>query len=342
MTKIITINSEKDFYMLKEAAQAVRDGKLVAFPTETVYGLGADGLNESAVRNIYRAKGRPSDNPLILHIQSPEEITPLVNEINETARKLMNRFWPGPMTLVFKKSKIVPDVISGGLDTVAIRYPENRIACELIRLSKTPIAAPSANTSGKPSPTKAKHVYHDLNGKIDYIVNGGDCDIGLESTVIDVTGKIPIILRPGKISLEDIRELFADAYYDKHLTEITSKPVSKPRSPGMKYKHYAPSGELYILDGSYEKIQEYLDENADDDTAFLTFNEYPINRKNVWNMGCIHSPIEGSKVLFDILRECDEKNMKKIYSVMPEKNGVGFALFNRMFKAAGGKIVNLW
>lgn len=334
MTRLV--NSETKNLTL--AAEIINNGGLVAFPTETVYGLGADGLNEEAVRKIYVAKGRPSDNPLILHIQDISEVEPLTLEINSTAKKLMETFWPGPMTLVFKKSCIVPSVISGGLDTVAIRLPESKVARELIRLAKTPIAAPSANTSGKPSPTKASHVFDDLNGRIEMIIDGGSCDIGLESTVIDVTTLSPVILRPGGVTFEDVFKLFPDVSYDKHLTLDTITDTVKPKSPGMKYKHYAPKGELYILDGDIEKIRAYITENADTSTAVFTFDGIEFDLPYVKSLG---NSSKGSKLLFDLLRECDDNNITKIFALMPDKKGVGFALYNRMFKAAGGKIIKL-
>ena len=334
MTRLVTAEMKN----LASAAEIINNGGLVAFPTETVYGLGADGLNENAVKKIYEAKGRPSDNPLILHIQDISEVKPLVLEINSTAKKLMDTFWPGPMTLVFKKSAIVPPVISGGLDTVAIRLPENKVARELIRLSKTPIAAPSANTSGKPSPTKASHVFEDLNGRIDMIIDGGSCDIGLESTVIDVTTLSPVILRPGGVTFEDIYKLFPDVSYDKHLTLDTITDTVKPRSPGMKYKHYAPEGELFILEGDTEKVRKYILENSDENTAVFTFDGIDFDLPYVRSLG---TSISGSKLFFDLLRECDSNGITKIFALMPDKKGVGFALYNRMFKAAGGRIIKL-
>lgn len=334
MTRLVNSQTEN----LALAAEIINNGGLVAFPTETVYGLGADGLNETAVKKIYIAKGRPSDNPLILHIQDISEITPLTLEINSTAKKLMDTFWPGPMTLVFKKSSLIPSVISGGLDTVAIRLPENKIARELIKLAKTPIAAPSANTSGKPSPTKASHVFDDLNGKIDMIIDGGNCDIGLESTVIDVTTISPVILRPGGVTFEDIFELFPDVTYDKHLTLDTITDTVKPKSPGMKYKHYAPKGDLYILDGDLDKIREYITNNKDENTAIFTFDGIDFDLPYVKSLGDTSS---GSKLLFNLLRECDDNDITKIFALMPDKKGVGFALYNRMFKAAGGKVIKL-
>ncbi len=339
MTELIKITDENSEKVLTKAAEIIKTGGLVAFPTETVYGLGADGLNPKAVKSIYAAKGRPSDNPLILHISNTTELIPLVKEINDTARLLMDNFWPGPMTLVFRKSEIVPDVISGGLDTVAIRLPANKIARVLISHSKTPIAAPSANTSGRPSPTKAEHVFEDLNGKIEMIIDGGSCSIGLESTVIDVTDDIPVILRPGKVSFEDIKKVAGNAAYDKHLTEKI--PVSNPRSPGMKYRHYAPKGELCILDGDKKGIMNFILEHYDESTAVITFSEFPIDLKNVYCLGKFNEPDECAVKLFDVLRECDTRKFCKIYALMPNMNGVGFALYNRMFKAAGGKIIEI-
>ena len=334
MTRLVNTETEN----LALAAEIINKGGLVAFPTETVYGLGADGLNEEAVKKIFIAKGRPSDNPLILHVQDISEITPLALEINQTAKKLMDTFWPGPMTLVFKKTSVVPSVISGGLDTVAIRLPENKVARELIKLAKTPIAAPSANTSGKPSPTKASHVFEDLNGRIDMIIDGGSCDIGLESTVIDVTTVSPVILRPGGVTFEDIYKLFPDVSYDRHLTLDTITDTVKPRSPGMKYKHYAPEGELFILEGDIEKVRNYILENSDEYTAIFTYDGIDFNLPYVRSLGNSSS---GSKLFFDLLRECDNNGITKIFALMPDKKGVGFALYNRMFKAAGGKIIKL-
>ncbi len=339
MTEFVEISKDNSKEVLTKAAEIIKAGGLVAFPTETVYGLGADGLNSDAVKNIYKAKGRPSDNPLILHISKIDELNRLVKSVNNTAKALMQKFWPGPMTLVFKKSDIVPDVISGGLDTVAVRLPSNEIARELIAYSGTPIAAPSANTSGRPSPTKAEHVFEDLNGKIEMIIDGGSCNIGVESTVIDVTSETPVILRPGMVSFEDIKELFPNVVYDKHLTEKI--PVSKPKSPGMKYKHYAPKGELFILDGENDEIYKFISENYDESTAVITFSDFPLEFKNIYSLGKFNSPEEGASKIFDILRDCDTKKFSKIYAHMPIKSGVGFALYNRMFKAAGGRIIEL-
>ncbi len=320
--------------ILKKAADIINNGGLVAFPTETVYGLGADGLNTNAVKKIYVAKGRPSDNPLILHIAKEEDLEKLVTEITPVAKELMANFWPGPMTLVLKKKDVVSDVVSGGLDTVAVRLPESEIARKLIEKAGTPVAAPSANSSGRPSPTKANHVLEDLNGKIDMIIDGGNCQVGLESTVIDVTGNEAIILRPGGVTFEDVEKLGIKVSYDRHLIDKTS--VEKPKSPGMKYKHYAPKGNLVVLEGSFENIKEFMKNYPD--SGVLTFDEYPIGNKTEFSLGSIYKSEEGSRLLFDCLRKFDELNVETMYAIMPKSDGIGFALCNRLLKAAGGQV----
>ncbi|MBQ2897259.1 MAG: threonylcarbamoyl-AMP synthase [Clostridia bacterium] len=336
VTQFLKVEKGK-YENLEKAAAIINRGGLVAFPTETVYGLGADGLNETAVKKIYVAKGRPADNPLILHISDKKDLLSLVTEITPVAQKLMEKFWPGPMTLVLKKQKVVSDTVSGGLDTVAVRLPENEIARKLISLAKTPIAAPSANSSGRPSPTRAKHVLEDLDGKIDMILDGGSCDVGLESTVIDVTGLEAVILRPGGVTYDDIKELGIKVSYDKHL--IDKSAVEKPKSPGMKYKHYAPKGNLVVLEGEYEKIKDYIKKFPD--AGVLTFDEYPIGNKIEFSLGSINKSVQGSKLLFDILRKFDSLDVKTMFAVRPKEDGIGFALCNRLFKAAGGQILEV-
>ena len=324
---------------LKQASDIIKNGGLVAFPTETVYGLGGNGLAGDAVKKIFAAKGRPMDNPLILHICRLSQLDKLVKEITPCAKTLIDNFWPGPMTLIFRKKDIVPYETSGGLNTVAIRFPENKIAQEFIRFCDLPVAAPSANTSGRPSPTKAQHVLEDMNGKIEMILDGGDCEIGLESTVIDVTGENPVICRPGGVTLEQVKKFFPLACYDKHLTEENSADF-KPISPGMKYKHYAPDGDLIVLDGDFEKIKQLV--LSEKESGFITFDQYRItDSEREFSLGNINSPLDCSHRLFDILRQCDTLKLEKIYSMRPPADGVGFALCNRLFKAAGGKIIKL-
>ena len=232
---------------LREAAQILQQGGLVAFPTETVYGLGGNALDETAAKRIYAAKGRPSDNPLIAHISSMEELLPLVSRIPEAGRRLAERFWPGPLTMIFPKSEQVPFSTTGGLDTVAVRMPSDPVAMKLIRMAGVPVAAPSANTSGRPSPTTADHVWEDLNGKIEMIVDGGAVGIGVESTIVDVTGPVPVILRPGFITLEMLQEMFDQVKIDPAILGPMADGV-RPKAPGMKYKHYAPLGQLTLVE----------------------------------------------------------------------------------------------
>ncbi len=339
MDTILFKTTANDTEILKQASDIIKNGGLVAFPTETVYGLGGNGLDKEAVRKIFSAKDRPMDNPLILHISSLSQLEGLVKEITPCAKTLIDNFWPGPMTLIFKKKDIVPFETSGGLNTVAIRFPENEIACEFIKFCNLPIAAPSANTSGRPSPTKAQHVFEDMNGKIEMILDGGECEIGLESTVIDVTGDTPVICRPGGVTLEQVKKFFPLACYDKHLTEENSEDF-KPISPGMKYKHYAPKGDLIVLDGDFDKIKSLV--LKEKDAGFITFDQYRItNSDKEFSLGNINSPLDCSHRLFDILRKCDSLKLTKIYSMRPPADGVGFALCNRLFKAAGGKIIKL-
>ncbi len=242
---------------LARAGQILREGGLVAFPTETVYGLGGNALDPEASRKIYAAKGRPSDNPLIVHIQEPEEIEPLVTHVPDMAHRLMEAFWPGPMTLVLEKSRIVPEATTGGLSTVAVRLPSDEIARALIRAAGVPVAAPSANASGRPSPTLAEHVARDLDGRIEMILDGGEVKIGLESTIIDVTGPSPVILRPGYITREMVEDVCGEASFDP---AILSKPSAdlRPKAPGMKYRHYAPQAELTLYRGEPQAVRETI------------------------------------------------------------------------------------
>lgn len=251
-----------DMEVIKEASDILHAGDMVAFPTETVYGLGADALDEMASKKIYAAKGRPSDNPLIVHVANEQQILPLVKEIPESARKLMKAFWPGPLTIIFNKSDVVPYGTTGGLDTVAIRMPNHKVALTLIEESNIPIAAPSANTSGRPSPTTAMHVMDDLNGKISMVIDGGAVGIGIESTIVDVTGDIPMILRPGYINKKMLEEVVGEVTIDKAILGPVS-PDLKPKAPGMKYKHYAPKADFTMFDGDIDKVADRINELAE-------------------------------------------------------------------------------
>ncbi len=343
-TKIITINEENiDINLIKEAGKIIRDGELVAFPTETVYGLGADGLNQEAVKKIYKAKGRPSDNPLILHISSLEELYPLVMEIPEEAHKLMEEFWPGPLTLVFKKNSIVPDIITAGLDSVAIRMPKNQIALALIRMAKTPIAAPSANLSGRPSPTRASHVIDDMSGKIQMIIDGGRTGVGLESTVLDLSSNYPTILRPGGVTFEDLKNIIPSVKQDKSIIN----QEETPKSPGQKYRHYAPKSEMLLFTGQMDSIVGEIKRQVENlverkmKVGIMATRETAGDYKKglVKVMGSREEQETIAENLFDIIREFDNEDIDIILAEGIDLDNIGTAIMNRLIKASGGKII---
>jgi len=312
-TKIIKINLKNpETSKIKEAASIIKKGGLVAFPTETVYGLGANGLDKKAVKKIFIVKKRPQDNPLILHISEIKQIYSLVNEIPNNAKKLVKQFWPGPLTIIFKKTKIVPDIVTCGLDAVAIRMPDNKIALELIKHAGVPIAAPSANISGRPSPTNAKHVADDLTGSIDMLIDGGTVNIGIESTVIDLTQNPPVILRPGKITQKQIEKIIGK------LQNKNEEFIKIPKSPGMKYKHYSPNAKVFIVKDvkDIKKIQK-------------KYSEKKIKQLNYTDK------IKMAKNLFKDFREADKKGYKIIVVKEVEDKGFGSAIMNRLRKASG-------
>lgn len=338
--------------VINEAGAVIKRGGLVAFPTETVYGLGANGMDEEAAAKIYAAKGRPSDNPLILHISDISMLDGIVSEVPLAAKKLMDKFWPGPLTLVFKKKPEVPYGTTGGLDTVAVRYPSHKVALEIISSAGTPIAAPSANTSGRPSPTKASHVIEDMEGKIDMIVDGGDVGIGIESTIIDVTGEIPMILRPGYITKAMAEELVGEVAVDKVVTAKTIEEIGgdyAPKAPGMKYRHYAPKAELTMFDGNIENVVaeiNRLSEKADAEGKVVgiiateeTKNRYSIGK--VVSIGTRKDESSIARGLYGILRDFDTMDVDVIYSETFYDDELGQAIMNRLIKAAGYRIVNV-
>lgn len=345
--KVNSTNPNLSIVALKKAANILKNDGLVAFPTETVYGLGANALKEDAVKKIYIAKGRPSDNPLIVHIADKNDIYPLVDSVPKTALILMNKFWPGALTIILKKSSIIPKTTSGGLDTVAIRMPSNKVALSLIKECGFPLAAPSANTSTKPSPTLANHVYNDLNGKIDMIIDGGRCDFGIESTVVEVFDNSITILRPGSITKEMLENVVENVDIDKPLLNNNSNMLAK--SPGMKYKHYAPLGDVFIIDGSINNIVSYILNSLKNDkinnikSIVIASNE-TINCYSSFeclNIGSRKNLDLIAKNLFNILRECDKLNIDKIYVESFLEQGVGLAVMNRLKKAANYKIIKV-
>ena len=318
-------------------ASLMSEGKLVAFPTETVYGLGADALNGKAVLKIFEAKGRPADNPLIAHISDKRELAPLVACVDERAQKLMDAFWPGPLTMVFPKSSLIPDAVSAGLSTVAVRMPSHPAARMLIRALGRPIAAPSANRSGKPSPTTAAHVFEDMDGRIPLILDGGPCGVGVESTVLDLSGDVPTLLRPGGITAEMLREYLPDlAIHPAVLHPLQSS--AEARSPGMKYKHYAPNASIVIVRGTPEQIAARYDASAASGkkTAILCADRAPYGDRFVYELG--HDAGEMASRLFAALRAMDDDGVEAAFSEQTPTDGVGLALTNRLLRAAGFQV----
>lgn len=339
-------NIDKD--VIDRAGTILRNGGLVAFPTETVYGLGGDALNSESSRKIYAAKGRPSDNPLIVHITNMEALEKIVTEIPEGARKLAKRFWPGPLTMIFKKNDVVPKETTGGLDTVAVRMPSNKIAAAMIDAAGGYVAAPSANLSGRPSPTVAKYVVEDMDGRIDMIIDGGDSDVGLESTIVDFTTGEPMILRPGYITKEMLEEaLSMDVSVDRAIIDANSK--TPPKAPGMKYRHYAPKGELTIVEGSSADVVAAINGYSREASAagFKTGiisteeNKSLYSADSVKCVGHAGREDEVAHHLFRILREFDDEGVERIFSESFADSGVGAAVMNRLLKAAGHKVIRL-
>ncbi len=341
-TKIRKISgTPEDQQIYQEAGKILQEGGLVAFPTETVYGLGADALNEDAAMKIYAAKGRPSDNPLIVHITKMEDLEKIVEEIPEAARKIADAYWPGPLTMIFNKKSIVPAGTTGGLDTVAVRMPDHEIARKMIDAGGGYIAAPSANTSGRPSPTMAEHCIEDLSGKIEMILDGGPVEIGVESSILDMTVDPPMILRPGAITKEMFEKVVDQVTIDKGL--ISSDSKIKPKAPGMKYRHYAPKAELTIVEGEISRVVERINEHS----ANLISQGYrvgiigtteSVDRYQNGDVKCIgtrEDELTISSHLFAILREFDEDQVDYIFSESFDDSGLGSAIMNRLLKAAG-------
>ena len=328
MTKVITAEN------IDEAALCIKSGGTVVFPTETVYGLGADATNDEAVKKIFSAKGRPADNPLIVHISRKDDIEKLVSFVSDDAKKLIDAFFPGCLTLIMKKSSLLGGVVTAGLDTVAVRMPSNPIAQELIEKSGCFIAAPSANLSGSPSPTVARHVIDDMYGRVDYIIDGGNSEVGLESTVVDVSGDCPEILRPGKITYEQIKKVTPNAIIGKGILEETDKP----KSPGMKYKHYSPKADVTVVMGEKENVRRYILENLVEESGVLTYKGG--NYENVVVIDAGDNMEQYANTLFYNLRLFDEKGVKKVFAEFCDESGIGLAVKNRLFKSAGYKVID--
>lgn len=342
LIKEIDVNKpDKD--LIAVFASMLASGKTVIFPTETVYGLGANALDEEAAAKIYQAKGRPSDNPLLVHIADKEDVYGLVENIDDRAKLLMDKFWPGPLTIVFKKKDIIPARTSGGLDTVAIRMPSDQVARNLIRQAGVPIAAPSANISGRPSPTKPEHIIRDMDGRVDGILVGGSCNYGVESTIVDLSGDVAMVLRPGSITLEMLGEVLGQVNLDPSLKNKDDNIRAK--APGMKYKHYSPQAQVYIVRaGDQEDFARRVDELCLDNakkglkTGVLTrsSDQHPYQAQ-VFDLG--ESDAEVAKNLFDSLISLDRESIDIAYVPYFEEKGLGVAIMNRLKKAAGYRII---
>lgn len=346
-TIVITmIEEEINSKDMEVCANIIKKGGTVAFPTETVYGLGANALNGQAVSKIFKAKGRPSDNPLIVHVASIDEVEVLVKEIPKEAQKLMTLFWPGPLTIILKKSNKIPVQVSAGLNTVAIRMPDHKIALKLIEESGTPIAAPSANLSGKPSPTKGQHVLEDLLGRVDAIIIGEDCKVGVESTVLDMSEDVPTILRPGGVTREQLEAVLGFVALDPGIEEgLDFKAI--PKSPGMKYTHYAPKAEVVIVKGTEERVVKRINKMIKDnhelgkEVGVLCFEDTCLSYKGatIKSMGERQDLESLASNIFSLLREFDQTKVDIIIAEAVEERDIGQAIMNRLIKAAGYKVV---
>lgn len=350
ITRVVNVSEqsgEKRMEIYTEMGQLIRDGGLVAFPTETVYGLGANAMDETASARIYEAKGRPSDNPLIAHIADRCQLDMLTETVSEKAKRLMDAFWPGPLTLIFQKTTQVPYGTTGGLDTVAVRMPNHPVALALIRAAKVPIAAPSANLSGRPSPVQADHVYTDLAGRIDVILDGGETDIGIESTIVDVTGECPMILRPGYITRQMLEEVVGEVALDPFLLTKAEGNV-RPKAPGMAYRHYAPKAPLAVVQGEQQAVVDIITQLVQKDIAsgkkvgIICTDETRMqyHEGEIKSIGTRMKEESIAHNLYRILREFDEVEVSQIYSESFGGTGLGNSIMNRLLKAAGHEVID--
>ena len=341
MKTLLLTNSNED---IEKASELLKNGRLVGIPTETVYGLGANALDGKAVKSVYEAKGRPSDNPMIVHISAFEDIEKfgLVKGIPQTAIELAKKFWPGPLTMIMEKSDIVPEEVSPNLSTVAIRFPSHKVAQQIMKGAGVPIAAPSANLSGSPSPTSAQHVLNDLDGVIDAVVDGGMSEVGLESTVITLVTDVPRVLRPGGITVEQLRDVLGEVEIDDAVTNKL-EDNKQASSPGMKYKHYSPKANVILLKCSDEEYIDYVNAHQADDVSALCCDEdIELLQVKTFSLGKRNDYITHAQRLFDELRKIDEaENITTVYSRLPSKDGVGLAVFNRLIRAAGFEVIYL-
>ena len=328
------------------AAQILREGGLVGIPTETVYGLGANGLDPEAVKRIFQAKGRPQDNPLILHIPTAEWLERYCKNIPETAYILARHYWPGPMTMILERKDIVPDVVAANLDTVGMRCPAHDLCRAIIEAADVPVAAPSGNTSGRPSPTTAQHMLEDMDGKIEAIVDGGASGVGVESTIIDLTCTPPRLLRPGGVTLEQLREVLGEVEVDPAVTRLMGAG-EQPRAPGMKYRHYAPKAPVTVVTGDAAKGAAYIAAHAGEGDGIICFDEFTslfdiqAAQNHVMDLGPVGDKAEQARHIFDALRAFDHTDVTAIWAQCPDTEGIGLAIANRLNKAAGFHIVEV-
>ncbi len=333
-----------DKTQIDTAANILKNGGVVGIPTETVYGLAADALNGEAVAKIFKAKGRPMDNPLIVHIADFSDITrfDLVSEIPESAKALAEAFWPGPLTMIMKRTDVVPKEVSAGLDTVAVRFPAHPVAQAVIKAADTPLAAPSANLSGSPSPTTARHVLNDMDGRIDAVLDGGSSEVGVESTVITLAAEVPRVLRPGGITVEMLREVLGEVEVDDAVLHRLKDGV-QAASPGMKYKHYAPKANVILLKGDDKAFISYVNAHAGDEVCALCCDEDLLELSvKTLSLGRRNDYLTQARYLFDCLRRIDENGtVKTVYSRLPSTKGVGLAVYNRLIRAAGFEVIDL-
>lgn len=342
-TRVLEVDSiEKDYNNIIEAARVIKAGDVVAIPTETVYGLAGSIFNEEAIKKIFIAKGRPQDNPLIAHISSIEQVDEICSEVPEKAKELAKKFWPGPLTIILKRKSCVSDTVTAGLDTVAVRFPSHPVANAIIKEVGEPLVAPSANLSGKPSTTSAKHCVKDLNGRVPLIIDGGDCEFGLESTIIDATSDPMVILRLGAIPVEELLEVVPNLVYEEELTKTGENEI--PKAPGMKYRHYAPNAPVTVVTGEPYKTAEWIANNSNKDDGIICFEEYAslfTEHNFVLNFGSYSNLQSNANRLFRLLREFDETDVKKIFVQCPMNKKIGKAIINRLQKAAGGNIIEI-
>ena len=341
-TKWFTLRTVEDKESIAQAADILRRGGLLAIPTETVYGLGADGLDETAVLHIFEAKGRPQDNPLILHIPDASWLTRYCEDVPDAAYKLAERFWPGPLTMILKKKPCVPLRTTGGLETVGMRCPDHAVTRAIIEKAGVPVAAPSANTSGRPSCTTAEHVREDMWGKIDGIVDGGDCAVGVESTIIDLTVQPPRLLRPGGLPLEALEQVLGEVAVDDAVRRKMGEG-ERPRAPGMKYRHYAPKAAVTVVTGPARRSAAYIREHLPQGAGVICFDEYaPLFTGHiVHRLGSVDDKLAQAQHVFDALRTFDDTDVTEIYAQCPDESGLGLAVSNRLKKAAGFHVVEV-